>query len=668
MSRSLSGCLAVPDLGACLARRRNLACVALLWIGIGHHDCFVPTAHAQTKPAPSTPREEGLAALREKRFDTARSTFERELANAGTGDRRAEPLFFLGLADQQAAEGKPPSPERQSLLTRALKHYEDADRARPRTAGILNNLAHVQLQLGQTNDALATYARTLEAADARRPLYAKNYADALLGAGRWRDACRFYAWAAGEQPQDSANLDRLISLCLQRGPDLLGWYLWELADAGHVVTVAREALRSITSERLTPAQREELAALLATCLARQTTERGAFAASETGRAIDALRSHRELGPAMEGLWLLHTTNQFPENPFPWWNRPGPGAPAAARGVPPHAAFQDLARSLAQRERIADHAAAAESLLLVAVRLRPDQPDPEALLAIANLYAGQQRLDDLGRLLQRYRVELFQAKGDAYAASDYERMFRYHMTLGVIYSHLGRWTSPGRIDSAEFQLRNALRAADELESQAGKTPVSLQVPPELVGLLADGYERAGQPDRAAQVRVERAERYLAHRQFPEARTVLQPVLDRAKNRTLPPSISLPQVQRLEDGLRNRSASVTPAPGAEANSAALSVQVQRNALRVAGATGEESLTAEEQVALSQSVRAAFLPAESRASDIRNFSTTGVQGVVQEVTLDGRRGSVLMRRGTNLLYVPFTVQGWTNPAPQRLRVVRP
>ncbi|MCC6233139.1 MAG: hypothetical protein IT580_10885, partial [Verrucomicrobiales bacterium] len=88
----------------------------------------------------------------------------------------------------------------------------------------------------------------------------------------------------------------------------------------------------------------------------------------------------------------------------------------------------------------------------------------------------------------------------------------------------------------------------------------------------------------------------------------------------------------------------------------------------AAGEETLSPAEREALTQSIRSAVATPHAPTDAIRSFPTAGVQGVVQEVNVEGQRGTVLMRRGTNLLNVPFAVQGLTNAATQRVRVVRP
>ncbi|MCC6232168.1 MAG: tetratricopeptide repeat protein, partial [Verrucomicrobiales bacterium] len=603
------------------ARARGAALATLVFLGLLHGALPAP---AQPAP-PSTARGEGLQALREKRFDAAREAFQRDLAATAQGTNQAGPWFYLALTEQQAADAATTPAQRDTLLSNALAAYESADRARPGTAGILNNLAQVHLRLGRTNEALATFAQALEAPDSRRPLYARHYADALLEAGRWRDACRFYAWVAGEQPQDDATFQRLTSLCLERGPDLLGWYLWDLARAGHVLTVARHALAALPSDRLSPDQREELAAIVAFCLTRLAADRSAFAASDLGRAVETLRAHAELGPALNGLWLLHTTNAFPEAAFRWWNRPQVGAPEPARGIPPHAAFQELARSLARRELAADRKPAAEALLLAGIRLRPGRPDPEALLELANLFAEQRRIPEINALLQQYRVELFAAKGEAYAAADVERIYRYHMTLGVIYSHTERWTSPGGIDSAEFQLRNALRAADELESRSDTNAATrLRVPPELVALLADGYDRAGQPAQAARVRLDRAERYLAHQQLDEANLVARPIINRYSKGQAPPGIDTRRIQKMKTALDRapRSASLPLTRARAAGATPLQIEVEPNAVRVAGAAGEETLSPAEREALTQSIRSAVATPHAPTDAIRSFPTAGVQ----------------------------------------------
>lgn len=620
--------------------------------------------------------ERGFAALTAGRWDEARMAFRRRLAEAVRADDavgQAEAWFYLGLVDQQAADAAEgvDADRRRGLLQTAQAGYRRALALKPEAAGVWNNLARVQVALGQTNDALGSLNRAVAMKDARQGFYAQNYADLLLATGQWREACRHYAWLAGEQPRNTAVWERMVEACLEHDRDLLVWYLWDLADRGQVSQVQDIALTVIHRGPWPPALKDELLGLGAFCLSRKQETRDEFLASPAAAAWRALESDRDVGQGAREILELYQGNTRVGD-YRWWPPRGPSGREAARGVWPFEAFLGLVRSLAERAAAQGDSALQENFLLLAVGVKSGAPDPEALLQMANLYGERGERAKIDALMERYEVDIFRAKGDAYTAAQKERIYRYHMALGVIYSQMDRFTAPSRVQSAEFQLRQALATADHLNESAereGRAPIV--VPARLVDLLAQGLEKDRRPEEAVKVRIERAENYLRWNQRGPAAQVLQPL----KTDRLPAPMDDRMRRRMlqaEDVLKQP---VAPTPGLRPAAAGdLRVRVTPEANRVTGMKGRQALSEPERTALEDAVNR-WVPQAAAQAGVRGTrggggapDGAGLPPEIQEIQVSGRRGTVLLRRGTNLVQVPFTVPAGTTNLPSTLRWVRP
>ncbi len=657
-----------------------LGLAVMVWVGL-------PTESRAAEATDPEGRAAGLEALKESRFGDARRAFAQGLEAAGIAEdstRLAEAHFYLGLTDQQQAVSEGDDARKRRLLGSAEEHYRRALVEGREAAGILNNLARVQTSLGRTNDALESLSRAVELNDSRWGFYAENHADLLLAAGRWRDACRTYAIVAGEQPQNRSVHRKLVDACVRLGPDLLAWYLWELAQGGQVVQVLESALGVMSEPVWTPPQRQELMGLVAYCLSRRGESVDEFLASPAARRLRELGEDRVVGGGAQGILHLYQSVALDPDRVRWWTRLARRGEEARRGMWPYEAFLELVRSLGDRAGGAGDAKRQEAYWLLAVGAKSGAPDPEALWSLANLYSERRDLAKLDALLRRYEVDIFQGKGEAYSSSQTEKIYRYHMALGVIYSQLEQWTTPGEVNSAMFQLQRAVETADHLNRQkreksaplaAGKASGPVVVPTGLVDLLASGYEKTGRTEDAIRARLDQAEKYLAIDQPEAAARVVAPIkdaVDPQRGSTLPAGAR----DRYRSQWLDIDSKIQRAVPSEAIQAEgpLKVTVGRDASVVAGGGGSRSLTAAERKALETAVGSVIQGSQRGSSSggkgavVRPLSGSAVAPEVQEVTVTGNQGRVLLRRGTNLVQVPFEVDGKAVAAPNRLRFVRP
>lgn len=633
----------------------------------------------------------GLEALKQSRFGEARETFERRRSEAEAGGDAAgaaRACFYLGLVDQQEASSADAA-ARTGLLESASKHYREALEKGPESAGILNNLARAEAGLGRTNEALASLSRASELDDPRRGFYAENYADLLLAAGRWRDACRIYASVAREQPQNRAVHDKMVDACVRMGPDLLAWYLWDLAAAGQAARVLDSALSVMREPVWNVAQREELMALVAHCLARRKETRPEFEGSKSAEALRALVGDPVVGPAALGILHLYGPGPFAPVQVAWWTRRDGGGSDPRRGQWPLDAFLDLVRALGDRAGIEGMPELQEAYWMLAVGMKPGSPDPEALWLLANVYSDRRDLTRLDTLMKQYEVDIFRAKGEAYSSAQTRKIYRYHMALGVIYSELDRWTSPRQVDSAMFQLRRALETADHInaKAEAAGDPSAAQapvvVPPRLVDLLASGYEKTGQQDASARLRLEQADKYLRLDQPEAAVQVMAPLRVAPRNPNVTPApprgwndADKAKWKDIDERLRRAKSPTVPVAGANAVGAgAVSVRVGSEANVVAGGGDRWKLSEKDRRSVEQSVSNVVRQIQGRKAGTvrlgnqRAVGTEGPGAEIQEVDVRGNRGRVVLRQGTNLVQVPIRLEGGTNnTVPRNLRFVRP
>lgn len=103
-----------------------------------------------------------------------------------------------------------------------------------------------------------------------------------------------------------------------------------------------------------------------------------------------------------------------------------------------------------------------------------------------------------------------------------------------------------------------------------------------------------------------------------------------------------------------------PLASASTGNVTVRVAPEASVVAGGANRRTLSDAERRTIEASIGNAVQTMQGKTSvpgagsAFRPLSTNGVAPEVQEVSVTGNRGRVLLRQGTNLVQVPFQVEG--------------
>jgi tetratricopeptide (TPR) repeat protein len=508
-----------------IPRRAVLICCAV----------FFPVVALPQNQALEQQARSGKQALAAKAYDQAFQAFdEGRVAAQAAGDRKweADFLFYMGLVRQQqsAEPGGAPDAVRPTQQEAAGWYRRMLD-LRPDSGAALNNLAQVYSELGQKEEAAKLLENAVALRDSREAFYSLNLADLLSSTGDPKRAIDYYKRALKEYPEDTrAHLSLVKAYVALNTPDLLP-YLWALVEKGLVMRAQESALSALPAVKWRAREKEELLAVVVVSLGKQFYDPSQFPKTEAASSLAKLARDEAVGGGAAEILNLHQLRGPNPSAFPWWARRGDPYQEPPRGVWPRDGFRMLIRSLGAWHQQAGNARQAEAYYLLAVGLVPEQPDPEAVLQLADLYSAGKDLLRLEAMTEQYATALFLGKKLAYRGSHLEKIYKYHRALGVVYAHLGRWGSGATPTSAIFQLEHAQSIAEQFNQQAvqqGRTE-RLSVEPRMLKLLADGYDANKMSRAASRTRLELAERYEKEGDTQAARAALKTIEEKGSVR-------------------------------------------------------------------------------------------------------------------------------------------
>ncbi|MEO8181746.1 MAG: tetratricopeptide repeat protein [Deltaproteobacteria bacterium] len=199
--------------------------------GQGTPDSDLASLQDDDTPSPSSPEfEQGVAAIREEKFELARERFERVVA---AQPRNAQAIFYLGVAQQnlgqlpaaqasyqKATELSPKLADAWVNWTATLLDAEDAAAAmpvierglaqNPKHSGLLYNHALALSALRKREEAVPAYRLALEA-DPGNAEIKFGYAEALITAGSKDQGLKLLAELANsDNPEVLASTGALL--------------------------------------------------------------------------------------------------------------------------------------------------------------------------------------------------------------------------------------------------------------------------------------------------------------------------------------------------------------------------------------------------------------------------------------------------------------------------
>ena len=522
--------------------------------------------------------DRGREALNAGRPEEALRLFQAGREHTDDSETNTRIDFYQGVAYQQLALSQPEGDEasarrRDAYLGRAEHMYQAFLEVHPDSGPAANNLAKVYRALGDPERSASYYQRALETDDDNRGLYLKNYAEMLDEAGEWSGATEVYSRMIREEPLSGAVQQSMARSYTTRGLDDLAGYLWELLESGYSRQAAELAIDALATSGDEPDEVVgELMAVIAQGMSKSTYDPRDFAETVFGqRLIRELLPHPQAGPPAKTLLVLHRGVEFAPASYRWWTAYYDRRQDPVRGVWGTDAFRSLARSLGTRFESRGDFATAGAYFTLAADLHPAEVDPAAVGALARMYIQQDQLGKIHETLDTYERTLFAGKGVAimdmreselaysrvaestYRDSRVKKTYEYHRTLGEIYAAIGQWGSSDRVDSAIFQLEQALRQSRTLESRVGdELPRRYQATPEMVDTLAHAYVVTDRVVEGDALRVEAAEIYRSRGDEAAAEQVLEPVkmevLDPSLQRRIEALEMTPVVNRGDGGPR------------------------------------------------------------------------------------------------------------------------
>jgi hypothetical protein len=455
-----------------------------------------------------TGRIRGLIDSRQYREAVAMADLAED--KASSSKEKFDLAFLKGTAWQDlAGDEKQPQADRTKAFAEAQRSYERAAELLPSSLATLNNLAVLFASANRETEAKQYYQRAVSTAaekgDPNLETYALNYAEFLKD----RDGAEAIRQAtlAFKAPNSGAeSRDVLVDLYSRYQPAQLLPFARTLLDEGRTARVRALAVDYATKPTVAPDQRRDWFNLIALSIARDTLATKAFDPQPTLSLLNQIPSDDAFNLPARQLTMAIREPPGKASPLSWWQD---GRVAAIR-VSSRAAMLELLLSLGQRTWPSggpgDPKRAAQ-YFQTAIEFGDRGPDPEAFLAVVNVYVDVNDRGALRALMDRYQYELFTEKGEAYERHDWPLIFRLHTALGMTYAHLGVWRNgPTEVQTALFQLEHARNAANELnkrETAAGRPP-KYSLPPIAVEKLAEGYRAVGRDKDATRVKIESAE--------------------------------------------------------------------------------------------------------------------------------------------------------------------
>jgi len=436
---------------------------------------------------------------------------------------RAQFGFYSALVNHQCADdAKVPQADRTKARTAAIEGYKEYLQTHPKSGGTLNNLAQLYAQDPEQRQwALELYDQAVALQDPRAGAYELNRARLQGEMGLNDAALKSSTEVLKKDRRNSAAQDLSLAL-LEKSGDVEGIarFIRGLAESGAVNAAIDTAVREI--DRL-PGKREPVLIVLAETLANPTLQDmpGQFGATDVAKSLAKHAQAPDIGGGVSELLKLYEKPADPQSAY-WWHKDfqySDDQKGWFRGT----AFTTLARALGDRCRRAgpDKYPCAEAYYNFALEFSRPYIDTDAFLALAQIYGTTNRRDQLTAIEKRYEGELFSGKGDSISRGDLRKEYDFHLALGTMYSYLDKWSNPQWAPaSAVFQLEHAKSVAERY-NRSNPTRPQLDFPAESAGMLSTAYEKTGDYNRAARVRVEAAQKAAASGDQYGARELIDP---------------------------------------------------------------------------------------------------------------------------------------------------
>jgi len=470
-------------------------------------------------------RDAGKQALMRNDFLQALESFQNGFDRAktqGNTQWKKNFLFYMGLTEQRKSETDQNIELKKSHLEKAAHYYQKVLEMQPDSGPSLNNLAQVYTQIGRKEEAAGLFKKAIKLHDSRQAFYAVNFADALLKEGKTAKAIDYYKIALNTQPENNRAQQNLANAYISTGSSELPAHLWKLVESGKIILAQESAVKALINRTWPEPSKVEFLTITVVCFSHRFYNPKNFLESDTSNKLRKLLDDQRIKKGVEELFSLYLLSSNDPYDYRWWARKGKLNKDPKRGVWPREAFRMLIRSIGKWYSKAGDVRRAEAYYLLSATLYENEADPNAFLALADLYMANKKTAKLSAMIDRYGIDIFRSKAGAYRNSHMKKIYEYHKALGVIYAHLGNWGSSYNSTSAIFQIENAVKVAKLINRKTVNTEDKIRVEPRLIGYLSKGYYAINKPQKALNVRLAAADQYILHKDTEGAREVLKPI--------------------------------------------------------------------------------------------------------------------------------------------------
>ena len=461
--------------------------------------------------------------------------FSLAVANIGAQDKAAVARGSVaeGVELSRRAQVSTDIVEKQASLQQAEAIYTNVLKADPKQGAALNNLAVLAAGKGDGAAAQQYFERAIASDDGHKGLYALNYSKYLQTTDK-PAAIKAARVAVAVAPDSAIANEQLGSLLWKTNPAELLPLADDLVSRGHTELATRFALKCLTSQTRPAVERRAWLTVLAVRLAKEYGLSDA-AREAVSNDLGKVESDPEVGRGSRQLRAVIVTPPQGAADIDWWA--GQTQPALGQHASGRSAMRDVLLAAGEFSSQRDTKRAAQ-YFTAAIDLGDKGPDPDAFLRLVELYAsagaGEQlakATQELAALMERYQNAMFQEKGAAYQAENWELIYRMHVALGMTYAYLKAWHSEVPYQNAIFQLSHAMQAADRANSQRRDGGKLLALPPVGIEKLAQAYIATGRKDLALRARIDGATALMKVRHVQDSADVFHsiptadiPVLD------------------------------------------------------------------------------------------------------------------------------------------------